>query len=614
MNAIQNLIGQVRRLLAGRNMMRHVRALWENNETFSWPGYLRSADYAAATLREAGLENVHVHRFPADGQTLIGDWKMPMAWEGRSATLRLGTEVLADFTRNPLSLFLYSDATPPGGIALQAILPRDLDRGIRNTRQCLLVCGATQGQLPALDALARRRKLAGLALYDPTLPDGILRWHNDFFTPNNPERQIGFSLAREIGRQLEERLLRSRSPTLLHATVDARLFNSHIPLVTAVVPGTHPSREVWYLSQLLEQGAKDSHGGAAVGIETFCALSKAVRHGQLPRLRFSLRILLSMEIFGFHAFAWKHPGIVRRCIAGVAMEGVGIPVTTPGSTLLVGRTFEPLPSFANPLLEEVSRRTMAHFRMPQTRLRFPTPFLCDNCLSDPQIGAPITMFIQSDGKKPLWHTSLDRPEKLEEHSLHFHATLAGAFLYAAASGHPKVTREIAGLSVRDAAERLKKHLTDHRLDYFASQGLATLQSLNSLLPASPLRRKFLELCRRSRPGKAGHPPLTALERRADSWIPSRRVFGPITLRLLPPRLRRAGAGFQTAYSPKWNAPLFWADGRRTVLEIYRNLVIERPGYNLEEIIGFFHFLRKAGFVSESRCKSAETPAKGRPRR
>src|SRR5437879_644042 len=72
----------------------------------------------ADRMKQAGMEDVRLIEFPADGRTFYGGWAMPRAYDVQSARLAdTGSgDVLADYTANPTNLMLYSLPTPPEGI------------------------------------------------------------------------------------------------------------------------------------------------------------------------------------------------------------------------------------------------------------------------------------------------------------------------------------------------------------------------------------------------------------------------------------------------------------------------------------------------------------------
>ena len=91
--------------------------------------------------------------------------------------------------------------------------------------------------------------------------------------------------------------------------------------------------------------------------------------------------------------------------------------------------------------------------------------------------------------------------------------------------------------------------------------------------------------------------LVQIEAKAARLVPHRLVTGPLTLE---PLAQRVEGPFR--WSPFWSAPhndqLIWADGERSVLEIWRCARQEAGGngVDLEEIVEYFEFLAAHGYV------------------
>ena len=93
------------------------RAFWQAAEqnrierVFTFPNFERSAERCAEQLRLAGLDEVAVEDFPADGKAVWSGWRTMKAWDVESARLWLTAprpELLADWAVKPASLVMYS--------------------------------------------------------------------------------------------------------------------------------------------------------------------------------------------------------------------------------------------------------------------------------------------------------------------------------------------------------------------------------------------------------------------------------------------------------------------------------------------------------------------------
>ena len=78
---------------------------------FTFPNFQLSAERCGHELQEAGLSQVEVESFPADGATSWYGWKSMKAWDVTEARLWMTEprrELLCDWSVVPESLVMYS--------------------------------------------------------------------------------------------------------------------------------------------------------------------------------------------------------------------------------------------------------------------------------------------------------------------------------------------------------------------------------------------------------------------------------------------------------------------------------------------------------------------------
>ena len=78
-------------------------------------------------------------------------------------------------------------------------------------------------------------------------------------------------------------------------------------------------------------------------------------------------------------------------------------------------------------------------------------------------------------------------------------------------------------------------------------------------------------------------------------VPIRKVFGNLTLRDLPPEAREE-CRWSAAYNTVSNAPLFWIDGKRTILQVWEKLIVQYPPYQFQMLLDYLTFLEKWGYI------------------
>jgi hypothetical protein len=111
-------------------------------------------------------------------------------------------------------------------------------------------------------------------------------------------------------------------------------------------------------------------------------------------------------------------------------------------------------------------------------------------------------------------------------------------------------------------------------------------------------------------------PLPPIPRDADDdatrLVPERRCIAPLTFRRIPPAEKEFP-------SPLWsamlNSVLYWCDGRRTIREVERLATLEHGKEPPVDLLAWFRFLEKHGYVALKQPAAALTrpPRYCRPR-
>jgi len=628
---LRHLNASIRKILVScrehsqpRELKARIRDIHRDNAGFCSSGFEQTAHLVHGWLADAGLTDVEIVHAPADGKTLVGDWTLPKAWDGWHSSLVPvvdGEDVsgpMALRTDDPCALVLYSVPTPPGGKLLRVVGREELAATRGDVSDCLLFCvSGSVDDWSRLGHLMKQRRAGGIAIWNPDLPANERHWLNDFFLPDNKHQQIGFSLTAREGRALEK-LRKKYGPKLrVRAEVQSRLYDGTIPLVTGVIRGQGSGKELWSTAQLCEQGAWDNHGGVVATVESFRQLQEAISRGRIPRPHHDLRVVLGMEVYGFMAYGHLRRDFIReQVIGGYCMEGLGHALDDPNACLMLFNTYEHSPHWGDALLPHVARHALKQLLPGATpRTTVSPPWLCDNCLADPQIGIPTPMVIQKGGGRDVWHTSMDTPNRMSGEALRALAGIGAAYLHVAASEEPGVLADRTELTLRHVLRILKRGFdcatggtrpvdNAETAAYWLEKSQAYLRSALGVGPSSRAReagacdrrlRDALKRCWSGRP--SFKKPQSTLEKKLAKMIPARRVFGNLTLRKLRGKAAREAEKYETAYSMAYNAPVFWMDGKRSCHDIYRRLVQEREAIPLEVFHDFCLFLQGNGYIN-----------------
>jgi len=621
----------VERELSGRRALSHVQEIHRTDRFSSFDRYRDTASYCVEQMHALELDQVESLPCHADGRTAYGDWLIPKAWDARSAELRIidTGHVLARYPDVPASLYMYSAPTPPEGIETDLVWVDDPTRISDHFGGKVVFTGG-------LDKVGRkalaRRGIVGVVADRGRMEFPDLRgWDNYTFAPRNEEGLFGFSLSHREAEYLQERLRTSPS-VRVHAHVDARLHDGVVDNVTGLIPGTEGQEEVLLLGHIYEQGANDNASGAGLGLEVYRVLQSLISRGELPRPRRSMRILLGFECCGLMGYAVEHPEVMQRTVAAVNPDMVGEDVELCGTSFGLHLTPDAAPScvdaLAIRLFEDLIVRRDMLFRWRRS------PYaVCDSFVADPTIGVPSVSIIGIPDR--FYHSSLDTPDKVSPRTLAQMGSVLATYLYfladagpreagwlaeeAAAQAREELAREAAryvrraqGPGARDilqeAGERLE-HLRDRHcaavasaLRFGSDEGMsAKVERLQaSIESTADAALRDVRATVEEWTGETTVPgdlPLDPVESRAATLVPRRCVVGPLTLE---PLLLRAEGPFR--WAPNWSAPhngfLIWADGRRSVLEIWRRSRLESGNRraDLEEIVDYFEFLADHGYL------------------
>jgi aminopeptidase YwaD len=267
-------------------------------------------------------------------------------------------------------------------------------------------------------------------------------------------------------------------------------------------------------------------------------------------------------------------------------------------------------------------------------------------LSDPTVGVPTPMIIQWPDR--FYHTSADTPDRTDPHSLARAGALAAAYACWLATAGVEETRwlgyqmvarykaHIAAVTQAAVTEALvaaegpelarQAQALDRRLSYLVERQKAALATLERLEPVGCLvedlqaevarvtqqelswAQGLLDLHAASL-GLAGLPTVPEVEpsdqeREAAGLAPRRQVRGPVPLGM---ELSDLDAADQEAWRrlteerkgvehTLTTLALYWADGRRSVLDIVGLVEMEAGVRDVELLLAFFRLLEKAGRV------------------
>jgi len=587
------------------------RALWQAWEQyrlerwFTFANFSRSADRVAEQLAQFGLDDVCVEEFPADGVTSWSGWTSFKAWEVEAARLWLTSpqeELLSDWSVVPQALVMYSGpcAVEAEVVEWDGALDVDLTGKLPFTRHRVNDVYAPLCQLGVPGIVSDFiGTLPGVR--DPfDVPDEV-RWENSGLRPAKG-RMWGFMLTPRQGQRLRE-LMRD-GPVRLRAEIRSEAYDGTFKSATGVIQGADlVDEEVLLSSHLYEPGGNDNASGVGVGLELARCLQEAIHSGALPRPRRSLRFLFNWEGNGLMAWFERHRDEARRIIGGLNLDEIGV---DQGIGRSVTHLF--MPPAANPsVIGDLALHLSEQILLPKVRVRpvaDRAEIINDTITADPSFDAVLPCLIQYPAK--YYHTSGDTPDTLSPEVMGRFGVLAATHLLTLANAGPAEAEWLGRL----ALQGLRRKLGEVELRLMAGQWPFSAARTRSWF-VEQAQLKAASLARLGTPEAAvtalaeeGQAAMDVLlSRESPRFQPERaREATPeqleqarsLVLRRLTPGAPKAWESL--ALTPAEEATylevlfgnnldllfhrlVYWADGRRTLLEI-----VERLEFELDELL------------------------------
>ncbi|MFI6708281.1 DUF4910 domain-containing protein [Nonomuraea sp. NPDC050478] len=389
-------------------------------------GIRAAAEYVAGRAERAGLSDVRLLEFPADGARRWWSFRAPLSW----TPVRAAIDDVVRYPEQPFALAAGSAATPPGGVTVPVAPLADAGEG------ALAVHDDPGTPVPV--AIARAARAGAFGLVTDRLPG-----------PGRVELPAGSGLAAfsVTPEQAAELLRRGR----VRVEVETHR-RAAMPVVTGLLPGTGPE-EVLLSAHLCHPrpSVNDNASGAA-------ALLSVARVLGGRRGRRGIRFVWGPEFTGMAAYL--HDVAARPPVAAVNVDMAGQDQRRCGGPLIVERSPDHLPGFVNALTEHVVAA------LPQDARSYSGAVACDtwawratpfvgasdhSLLVDASIGCPTV----SLGHWPdrFNHSAADTLDKLDPAELRRTATVAGA-VAAVVAGLAGERAELEDIAVGWGAARL----------------------------------------------------------------------------------------------------------------------------------------------------------------
>lgn len=399
-------------LYSEERILNNIDTLKKLEDPRGYSTFNKSTAWCEEVLKKAGLSDVRRIAHKADGETAAFDFIMPQAWDlcGRS-TLEIVepiNEMIADTDISTLYVSEYSAPTPEGGITAELVDYATLDP---KSPDCKGKYVFYRGYLPPQDPLCVTLAGAGCAgivfaafnaiEHDPDVPTwtnghGKIGWYN---LKEDPMTSI-FCVSPKTGIKLLELL--SKGKVVLHGVMDTKLYDGEIYTVTATIPGKSDD-EFAILAHLYEPFASDDSQGFGVGLEIALMLKKLIDDGVLPKPEKTLRIIFSMERYGFAAFFANHD---KKILAATSIDTLTCLAT---DILKLPFTLKESP-LSNPFFGDMLFAEALNTLCPDVYWTFNPGNMSDDCWqAEPTVDIPTNWCVSSCGNNRGDYHHADAP-------------------------------------------------------------------------------------------------------------------------------------------------------------------------------------------------------------
>jgi hypothetical protein len=291
--------------------------------------------------------------------------------------------------------------------------------------------------------------------------------------------KFAFYLPPREGALLRDRLKRGEKITV-RAKVEAAPQKYEQQVVVATLIGTDPApAEVILSAHLFEgyamQGANDNYSGDAAILETARTIKSLVADGRLPRPRRTIRFLWAPEISGTGAWVKANPDVMRRTLCDINLDMVGVDLAKSMAFFCFMRTTYGNPHYVNDVVEnafryvgETNRSYVTNGMTGQLNRRIVAPSGSEQPMpwyagthfgsSDHEVfndwGVGVPGVVLNTWPDQWYHTSEDRPDKLDATQMKRAVAVTAAAAYIIASADDKMAGQIAAEIVSNASGRI----------------------------------------------------------------------------------------------------------------------------------------------------------------
>lgn len=497
----------------------------------------------------------------------------------------------------------------------------------------------------------------GTWIRPPVLPEGELDdalKYTSFWWSGDEKPGLGFVLTPRKGRWLRD--LIEKETVKVHAFVDSKIYDGYLDNAVATIKG-EMDEQVVIIAHIChpQPSCNDNASGSAAVMEAARALQKLIDEGEVKKPKRTIVFTLVPEMSGSYAHLEANEEEISKMVAALNLDMVGEKQCVTASSFIVERTPESNPSYTNGLVEVIFKEIRGEVENLGGSGKYAlfrhtvTPFSGGSdhyVYSDPTVGVACPMIIQWPDK--YWHTSYDTMDKVDPDMLRKAALLTATYAHTIANADDATAMWLASQTFTTERRRISEKLQikinmavsnpenipetlrtiDEQVNYWVDTSCKAIQSVKRLAPdnhqldgllnslvtdlqnsvKSELKteKKVLENVLKASKVKAEpykKPRKNKLDRKADEMIPERRFRGPVSTRYWERQMSREDRESYRKLGKDHEGDrvlgtlaVYWADGKRSIYEISKMVMLETGRTNLEYLVEYFKFLEKMKLV------------------
>lgn len=474
---MDEIIGEI----SGETGMRHIMTMSghpRDRKADEYAGTFREAQYVLDRLLEYGLKDAVLLRYPG-GETWDGI--KGELWETSPGRRKIASyqDLTAMLVPGSMPAEVTAELVWAGEGEEKDFAGMDVSGKIVVTsgpawRVHGIACG-TKGALGLISFASSRE------LFDPLQ----IPWGGIGNRRGGPAAgtKFAFALPPREGVFLRDRL-KGGEKIIVRAVVESSQQRYEQQVVAASIPGTDSgASEIILTAHIFEGytmfGANDNTSGCAAILEAARTLRMLIDEGRLPPPKRTIRFLWAPEISGTISYVNAHPEEIARALCNINLDMVGIGLTKSLAFFCFMRTSYGNPHYLNDVLEnyyryvgEATRNYVTNPTREGMNRRIVAPSGSEEPMyyyvgtdfgasdhmvfNDWAVGVP--GIVMNTWPDQWYHTSEDRPDKIDPTQMKRAGIITAASAYTIASADDRTAGHIAAEIVGNAAGRLGHQL------------------------------------------------------------------------------------------------------------------------------------------------------------